>query len=107
MQEVINSPAVNLKMYNGSLAINFDGGAEPIAESVYIEGEQRYYIDGNNDIHARLNIFAGKSFGSYSGDYSDFRTGKGTWANLPPGKYSYNVRDNNTCSKGIEDISIN
>ena len=107
MQEVVNSPAVNLKMYNGSITINFDGGAEPISESIYLEPEQRYYIDGNNDIHARLSIFAGKSFGGSAGNYIDFQTGKGTWANLPPGRYSYNVRDNNTCKKGIEGISIN
>ena len=107
MQEVIYAPAVNLKMYNGSITINFDGGAEPIGESVALESEQRYYLDGNNDIHARLSIFAGVNASDYGGLFNDFKTGKGTWANLPPGKYSYNATDNNTCHKGIEDISIN
>ena len=107
MQEVVNTAAVNLQMYNGSITINFDGGAEPISESVYLETEQRYYIDGNSNIHARLSIFAGLNSWDQGGLFSDFQTGKGTWANLPPGKYSYNVRDNNTCPKGIEDISIN
>ena len=98
MLEVVMRPAIALNKFNGSVAINFDGGATPLQTDALLANDD-YRIDANGDLQPNKTVFLGST--------TAYKTGKGTWSQLPPGKYSYAATDNNGCQKSIGDIIIN